>query len=93
VSLEAGSSGHDDLAVPLMARNFLTACATLSFPSRMVFHGVNLFSFCRRWEDVIRKDVREIGQGGVEWIQLAQDTGQWGVVVNAVMNLGVLAPS
>jgi hypothetical protein len=26
-----------------------------------------------RWEDGIKMDFREIGRGGVEWIQLAQD--------------------
>jgi hypothetical protein len=26
-----------------------------------------------RWEDGIRMDLREIGWGSVEWIQLAQD--------------------
>jgi hypothetical protein len=30
--------------------------------------------------------------GGVEWIQLAQDRGRLWAVVNAVMNLWVLAP-
>jgi ABC-type dipeptide/oligopeptide/nickel transport system permease subunit len=30
--------------------------------------------------------------GGVEWIQLAQDRGLWRAVVNAVMNLLILAP-
>jgi hypothetical protein len=30
-------------------------------------------------------------EGGMEWIQLAQDRGQWQAVVNAVMNLRVLA--
>jgi hypothetical protein len=30
--------------------------------------------------------------GGVEWIHLAQDRDCWRAVVNAVMNLLVLAP-
>jgi hypothetical protein len=38
-------------------------------------------------------DLREIGVGEfVEWIQLAQDRDRWRAVVNAVMNLWVLAP-
>jgi hypothetical protein len=45
-----------------------------------------------RWEDGIGMDLREIGWGGVEWIQLAQDRGQWQAFVNKVMNLQVLAP-
>jgi hypothetical protein len=46
----------------------------------------------RRWEDGIRMDVREIGWGSVEWIQLAQDRVRWRAVVNAAMNLRFLAP-
>jgi hypothetical protein len=45
-----------------------------------------------RWEDGIKMDLREIGLGGVEWIHLAQDRDRWRAVVNAVMNLRVLAP-
>jgi hypothetical protein len=46
----------------------------------------------RRWEDGIRMDLREIGLGGVDWIQLAQDRDRWRAVVSAVMNLRVLVP-
>jgi hypothetical protein len=45
----------------------------------------------RRWEDGIKMDLREIGWGSVKWIQPAQDRDRWGAVVNAVMNLRVLA--
>jgi hypothetical protein len=37
-------------------------------------------------------DLREIGWGSVDWIQLAQDRDRWQAVVNTVMNLRVLAP-
>jgi hypothetical protein len=37
-------------------------------------------------------DLREIGWGGVEWVQLAQDRDRWWAVVSAVMNLRVLTP-
>jgi hypothetical protein len=33
-------------------------------------------------------DIREIGWGGMEWINLAQDRDQWRALVNTVMNLG-----
>jgi hypothetical protein len=28
----------------------------------------------RRWEDIIRMDLREIGWGGMDWIDLTQDS-------------------
>ena len=43
----------------------------------------------RRWEDNIRMDLREVGCGGMDWIELAQDRGRWRTVVNAVMNIRV----
>jgi hypothetical protein len=42
--------------------------------------------------DGIKMDLREIGLGGVEWIHLTQDRDRWRAVVNAVLNLRVLAP-
>jgi len=43
----------------------------------------------RRWEDNIKMDFQEVGCGGMDWIELAQDRDRWGVLVNAVMNLRV----
>jgi hypothetical protein len=43
----------------------------------------------RRWEDNIKMDLREIGWSGMDWIDLAQDKGQWRALVNMVMNLRV----
>jgi hypothetical protein len=43
----------------------------------------------RRWEDNIKMDLREIGWGGMYWIDLVQDRGQWRALVNTVMNLQV----
>jgi hypothetical protein len=41
----------------------------------------------RRWENSIKMDHREIGWGGMDWINLAQDRNQWTTLVNTVMNL------
>jgi hypothetical protein len=46
----------------------------------------------RRWEDGIRIYISEDWLGwGVEWIKLAQNSGRWRTVVNATMNLRVVA--
>jgi hypothetical protein len=34
-------------------------------------------------------DLQEVGGGGVDWIELAQDKEIWRELVNAVMNLRV----
>jgi len=43
----------------------------------------------RRWEDNITMDPQEVGCGGMDWIELAQDRERWRAVVNAVMNFRV----
>jgi hypothetical protein len=43
----------------------------------------------RRWEDNIRTDLREVGCGCVDWLELAQDWDRWRALVSAVMNLWV----
>jgi hypothetical protein len=43
----------------------------------------------RRFEDNIRIDFRGIGKEGVHCMHLTQDSDQWRVFVNTVMNLRV----
>jgi hypothetical protein len=42
-----------------------------------------------RWEDKIKMDLQEVGCGGMDWIELAQDRDRWRALVNVVMNLQV----
>jgi hypothetical protein len=43
----------------------------------------------RRWVDNIKMDLREIGRGVMNWIDLARNRDQWRALVKAVMNLRV----
>jgi hypothetical protein len=43
----------------------------------------------RRWMDNIKRDLREIGWCGMDWIYVAQYRDQWRALVNMVMNLRV----
>jgi hypothetical protein len=44
-----------------------------------------------RWEDNIKIDLHlhEVGCGGIDWIELAQDRDLWWALVNVEMNLRV----
>jgi hypothetical protein len=39
------------------------------------------------WEDNIKIDLEEIGWGGMNWIDVAQNMEQWRALVNMAMNL------
>ena len=43
----------------------------------------------RRWEDNIKMNLQEVGCGGMDWIELAQDRDRWRALVSTVMNFRV----
>ncbi|KAJ4429778.1 hypothetical protein ANN_21982 [Periplaneta americana] len=43
----------------------------------------------RRWEDNIKMDLRDVGYGDRDWINLAQDRDRWRAYVRAAMNLRI----
>jgi hypothetical protein len=43
----------------------------------------------RRLVDSIKIDLKEIGWGGMDWIDLTQERDQWRALVNTVMDLRV----
>jgi hypothetical protein len=43
----------------------------------------------RRWKDNIQTGLQEVGYGGMDWIELAQDRDRWRLLVIAVMDVRV----
>jgi len=43
----------------------------------------------RRWEDNIKMDLQELGEGCRDWMELAEDRDRWRALVSTVMNFRV----
>ena len=43
----------------------------------------------RRWKDNFKMDLQEVGCGGMDWIELAQDIDRWWAFVNISIKLRV----
>ena len=43
----------------------------------------------RRWEDNIKMDLKEVGGGCGDWMELARDRDRWRALVSTVRNLRV----
>ena len=41
----------------------------------------------RRWGIILKMNLKELGRGGIDYSDLAQDRHRWRALVNAVMNL------
>jgi hypothetical protein len=42
-----------------------------------------------RWEDIIKKDLHEVGGGRGDWMELAQDRDRWRALVNSLRDFRV----
>ena len=43
----------------------------------------------RKWEGKNKMDLEEVGRGGGDWMELAQDKDRWRALVSTVMNFWV----
>jgi len=71
-----------------------SACGEMKSVYRDVMvkpEGKRLFGRPRfRWEDNIKMDLQELGCGGMDWVELAEDRDRWRALATAVMK--VLVP-
>jgi hypothetical protein len=42
-----------------------------------------------RWDDNIKMDIQEVGCGGMDWIERAEDRDSWRALVSAVIKLRI----
>jgi hypothetical protein len=42
-----------------------------------------------RWEDDIKRDLQEVGEGCGDWMERTQDRDRWRTLVSTVMNFRV----
>jgi len=54
-----------------------------------ILEGKELVKSRSRWKDNIKKDLQEVGWGGMDCSALAPDRDRWLALVNAVMNFRV----
>jgi hypothetical protein len=54
-----------------------------------MYHNIQGVTPRFRWEDNIMMDLQEVGCGGMDWIEQAQDRDRCWVLVNEVMSLQV----
>ena len=59
-------------------RTFLYPKKILTYKEFLLLRGVV------GWEDNIKMDIQEVGCGGMDWIELAQDRDMWRALVNAL---------
>jgi hypothetical protein len=43
----------------------------------------------RRWEDIIKLDLQEVGGGRVDWMELVEDRDRWRALVGTVRDFRV----
>ena len=85
---------HLDQAFPsaMLFSKALSPCVIMNplcLGSKFEIRSVGSRLSRRKWDDNIEMNIQEVGCGGMDWIELAQDRGRWRALVNTVMNIQV----